>query len=49
MRDTLQRVEKEALQRALEKTGGNKTEAARRLGISIRSLYYKLAKYDIRI
>lgn len=49
LRDTLQRVEKEALQRALEKTGGNKTEAARRLGISIRSLYYKLAKYDIRI
>ncbi|HHY36633.1 MAG TPA: sigma-54-dependent transcriptional regulator [Firmicutes bacterium] len=47
LRVTLQRAEKEALQRALKNAGGNKTEAARRLGISIRSLYYKLTKYGI--
>jgi PAS domain S-box-containing protein len=46
---TLQRAEKEAIHKALMKTGGNKTEAARRLGISIRSLYYKLAKHGVKI
>lgn len=40
--DTLHEVEQEVLSRTLQETGGNKTEAARRLGISLRSLYYKL-------
>ncbi len=42
----LQRTEKEAIQNALEKTGGNKTKAAKLLGISFRSLRYKLTKID---
>ena len=42
----LQRTEKEAIQKALEKAGGNKTKAAKLLGISFRSLRYKLTKLD---
>lgn len=40
-------AEKAALSRTLEETGGNKTEAARRLGIAPRTLYYKLEKYGL--
>ncbi|MDK2784358.1 MAG: hypothetical protein PWQ41_447 [Bacillota bacterium] len=40
-------VEKEALRRCLEYTRGNKTEAARLLGISPRTLYYKLKKFGL--
>ncbi|MGI9292849.1 MAG: helix-turn-helix domain-containing protein [Pseudomonadales bacterium] len=36
-----------ALRKALEKTNGNKTEAAKLLGMSFRSFRYKLTKYDI--
>ena len=43
----LMQTEKEAIQKALEKTGGNKTKAAELLGISFRSLRYKLTKIDI--
>ncbi|MCX7569165.1 sigma 54-interacting transcriptional regulator [Tumebacillus sp. DT12] len=34
--------------RVLRQTNGNKTEAAKRLGIAVRSLYYKLEKYGIQ-
>jgi len=44
LQDVLREAEKLAIQRALEASAGNKTEAARRLGISIRSLYYKLGQ-----
>ncbi|MDI3522032.1 MAG: hypothetical protein PWR31_138 [Bacillota bacterium] len=40
-------VEKDALHRCLEYTRGNKTEAARLLGVSPRTLYYKLEKYGL--
>ena len=30
----------------LERFGGNKTQTARALGISVRNLYYKLEKYE---
>ncbi|MEW6724372.1 MAG: sigma 54-interacting transcriptional regulator [Bacillota bacterium] len=36
--------ERQIIVSALKATGGNKTEAARRLGISTRSLYYKLER-----
>ncbi|MBT8114932.1 MAG: helix-turn-helix domain-containing protein [Arenicella sp.] len=39
--------EKSALREALEKTNGNKTEAAKLLGMSFRSFRYKVTKYDI--
>ena len=43
----LVREEKEALQTALQRTQGNKTEAAKLLGMTFRSFRYKLTKYDI--
>ncbi|MBP2016704.1 PAS domain S-box-containing protein [Symbiobacterium terraclitae] len=40
-------AEKAALMRALAETNGNKTEAARRLQIAPRTLYYKLERYGL--
>lgn len=48
---TLEQVVEEAERRAitaeLAEQGGNRAEAARKLGISLRTLYYKLEKYGI--
>ena len=44
LEDYLARLEREALQEALEATRWNKTAAAKRLGISFRSLRYRLSK-----
>jgi transcriptional regulator with PAS, ATPase and Fis domain len=41
--------EKEAVGEALRKTGGNKTAAAKALGISVPTLYAKIRKYNIQI
>jgi two-component system response regulator PilR (NtrC family) len=38
-------AEKNLLQKALEKSGGVKTEAARLLGLSFRSFRHRLQKY----
>jgi len=46
LEDVLRVAERQALQAALSASGGNKTEAAKRLGISVRSLYYKLDHLD---
>jgi hypothetical protein len=45
--DFLVREEKNALEAALDQTNNNKTEAAKLLGMSFRSLRYKLTKYNI--
>ena len=45
--DYLVREEVSALKSALNKTDGNKTEAAKLLGMTFRSFRYKLTKYDI--
>ena len=45
--DYLDRVEKEVLQEALEKTRYNKTAAAKLLGITFRALRYRLARLGI--
>lgn len=45
--DFLVREEINALNAALEKTGGCKTDAAKLLGMTFRSFRYKLTKYDI--
>lgn len=45
--DFLVREEINALTAALKKTDGNKTEAAKLLGMTFRSFRYKLTKYDI--
>ena len=43
----LANIEQELLFKALKRTGGVKTDAARLLGISFRSIRYKLDKYNI--
>jgi len=45
---SLEAYERSALERALRETGGNATEAARRLGIGRSTLYRKLSKHGIR-
>lgn len=45
--DYLVREEKAALKSALHATDGNKTEAAKLLGMTFRSFRYKLTKYDM--
>ncbi|MGY6630405.1 MAG: sigma-54-dependent transcriptional regulator [Wenzhouxiangella sp.] len=45
--DYIEDVEKRILENALRDARYNKTEAARQLGITFRSLRYKLKKYDI--
>jgi transcriptional regulator with PAS, ATPase and Fis domain len=44
----LQEVEQEYIQRILEKTGGNKYQAAQVLGIDRKTLYRKLAEIEAR-
>jgi len=43
----MDRLERTMLLKALEKTGGNKTEAAKLLNISFRSMRYRLEKHGI--
>ena len=43
----LESVEKQMLENALKTADGNKTEAARLLGISLRSLRYRLEKHGL--
>ncbi|MBM4272476.1 MAG: sigma-54-dependent Fis family transcriptional regulator [Deltaproteobacteria bacterium] len=44
---SLEEVEREAILKVLETAGGNKSEAARRLGITRRTLHLKLKKYGM--
>ena len=44
---SLESVEKDTILKALETAGGNKSEAARRLGITRRTLHLKLKKYGV--
>ncbi len=43
----LEAIEKQAILKALEETRWNKTQAAKRLGISFRALRYRLKKLDL--
>jgi two-component system response regulator AtoC len=45
---TLKKAERRALERALKSAAGNKNVAARLLGISRRSLYYKLEEHGLQ-
>jgi len=47
LQDYLDRVEREAIQAALARTGGNKTAAARLLGVTFRSLRYRLERLGL--
>ena len=44
---SLEDVEKAAVLKTLDEAGGNKSEAARRLGITRRTLHLKLKKYGL--
>ena len=41
-------IEETLIRKALEKTGGNRTQAAKLLEISHRALLYKIKDYGIR-
>ncbi|MDR4888862.1 sigma-54-dependent transcriptional regulator [Bacillus sp. HNG] len=45
--DIVEKYEAKVISEVLDLNGGNKTAAAKSLGISLRSLYYKLEKYNI--
>jgi PAS domain S-box-containing protein len=45
--DDRDRVEREALLRALEQSGGNRTETARRLGVSRVTVWKRMKKYGL--
>jgi two-component system response regulator HydG len=44
---TLEQVEKDTILLTLENTSGNKSMAARRLGITRKTLHKKLKKYGV--
>lgn len=44
----LNNIEKQLIDNALKVSNGNKTEAAKNLGISLRSLRYRLSKHEIK-
>ena len=44
----LKEIERQAILETLKMTGGNKAEAAKRLGISRRALYDKIEKYRVK-
>lgn len=46
--NVIEDVERKMIENALRKTGGNKTEAAEILGISLRSLRYRLSKLGMQ-
>ena len=46
-KDKIEVAEKMVLQEAIERTGGNKSEAAKILDISLRTMRYKIKKYGL--
>ena len=46
-RNEIAAIERQRIAAAMKEAGGNKTEAALALGISVRTLHYKLRKYAI--
>ncbi|MCF6192796.1 MAG: sigma-54 dependent transcriptional regulator [Kangiellaceae bacterium] len=47
--DYMAQIEKDEILKALELAGGNRTKAAKQLGISFRAMRYKLEKLDISV
>ena len=47
--DYLDRLEREAIRNALEKTGQNRTAAAKLLGITFRALRYRMQRLEIEL
>ena len=47
LRDAVEAAERQAIRAALDATAGNRRGAAERLGVSLRTLFYKMERYDI--
>jgi len=47
LREAAERAEREAIAETLRATDGNRREAAKRLGVSLRTLFYKIDRYGI--
>jgi len=47
LKDIIKQVERETIINVLKQCGGNKTEAAKKLGISRQALFKKIKEYDI--
>ena len=47
LRDAADVAEREAIQAALDAAGGNRRDAAKRLGVSLRTLFYKIARLKL--
>ncbi|OQA89354.1 MAG: Transcriptional regulatory protein ZraR [bacterium ADurb.Bin236] len=48
LKTAMGKIEKEIIARALEHTGGNRKDTAKKLGLSERALYYKLDEYGLK-
>ena len=47
LREAVEEAERQAITAALGAAGGNRREAAKRLGVSLRTLFYKMDRYGI--
>ncbi|WCK55939.1 sigma 54-interacting transcriptional regulator [Aneurinibacillus sp. Ricciae_BoGa-3] len=47
LNEIMEEVEAQTIHEALTRCNGNKTQAAKQLGLSIRNLYYKIEKYQL--
>jgi len=47
LRDVVEAAERRAITAALEEAGGNRRTAAKRLGVSLRTLFYKMDRYGV--
>lgn len=47
LKDVMMDIEKQIIKKILQETGGNRSKAAERLGISRRALHYKLVDYRL--
>jgi two-component system NtrC family response regulator len=45
--DVVEAAEREAIGAALSTSDGNRREAAKRLGVSLRTLFYKISRYGL--
>ena len=46
---TLESAQKERIEKVLRETGGNKAAAAKRLGVSRRSMYRYLERFNLKV
>jgi two-component system response regulator AtoC len=47
LREVTEAAERDAIATALQASGGNRREAAKRLGVSLRTLFYKMSRYGL--